>query len=234
MRKQMRFQMMLVFFLIIQTLPALTVEELLQDVQAKQARIASYQTEVTTTVESSLLGRRTQQGRAYYQAPDRLRTDSFNPHQTLLKLGDKNYSIFTGQIEELAAAQNLSASWQKPESLLQKFNFTLEQQGTGWQLTGIPKATGQDDLFSQVYFSRLVILLDDQKNVTGLKLYDSLAKEILNVKTTYTEITDIYFPVRTEVFLSASGLKTITEHKQVRLNIPLDPALFDPQKIKGE
>jgi len=218
----------------LQILPALTVEELLQDIQTNQTRISSYQTEVTTTVESPLFGRRVQQGRAYYQTPDRLRTDSFSPRRTILKLAGKNYTISAGQVEELAETQPLAASLQTPENLWQKFNFTLEKQTPGWRLTGTPKSAGAEDFFSQVYFSRLIILLDERKNITELKLYDSLAKEILNVKTTYAEVTGISFPVRTEVALPKSNLKTTTEYKQIRLNIPLTADLFDPQRIKEE
>ncbi|MDR2430712.1 MAG: hypothetical protein LBD99_00415 [Candidatus Margulisbacteria bacterium] len=214
-------------------LSALTVEELLQEIAANRARIQSYQTEVTTTVESALSGRRTQYGRAYYQAPDLLRTDTLNPRQTVLKLAGRSYVIAQGRAEELTN-ENALAALERPENLLDKFAFTLEPSGSGWRLDGLPKSAGPDDLFSSVYFSRLLLTVDADKNISELLLYDTLAKEVLRLNITYADISGVAFPVRTEITLASAGIKVLNEHKQVNLNKPLKPELFDPQKISEE
>jgi outer membrane lipoprotein-sorting protein len=220
-------------FLLWSVLSGLTVDELLRDVADNRARIQSYQTEVETTVESAFSGRRTQRGRAYYQAPDLLRTDTLNPRQTVLNLAGRSYIIAQGRAEELKNEDALAAL-RRPENLLEKFAFTLEPSGSGWRLTGSPRSAGEDDLFSSVYFSRLLLDIDAGKNISGLFLYDPLAKEVLRLNITYAAISGLAFPVRTEITLAAAGIKVLSEHKQVKLNAPLNPELFDPQKISEE
>ncbi|MDR1996919.1 MAG: hypothetical protein LBQ83_01145, partial [Candidatus Margulisbacteria bacterium] len=214
-------KVILLFLLFGQGLGALTAGDLLRDSADNRARISSYQAEVVTTVESPLAGRRVQQGLAYYQYPDRSRTDSFQPRQTVLKLADRVYTGAAGRVEELKNEAALPAAFQQPESLLARFDFQLETAGQGWRLTGTPGSADPQDIFSSVYFTRLLLTLDENKNITELSLYDDLAQEALNIKTVYAAVSGIAFPVRTEVFLRAAGLTAVTEYKNIRLNIPL-------------
>lgn len=228
-------KLLLVFLVLWSLLPALTVSDLLKDVQDKRVRIKSYQSETVTVMESPMIGRRVQQGITYYQYPDLIRTDSFNPRQTVLNISGKTYIISSGHINETQNENALIASFKSPENILDKFDLKLETLEKGWCMTGAPRSADSEDFFSSVYFSRVMIILDSQKNITSITLYDSLAKEVLNVKTIYEEINDLTFPARTEVCLSEAKIKVATEHKHIKLNTPLEPGLFDPEKIsKGE
>jgi hypothetical protein len=109
--------------------------------------------------------------------------------------------------------QNIK-EWPRPDKIYQdklfaQFDFQISANAAGRQMLGRPKETDSS-------FSRLFIQLDQKENLTDLKLYDRKERELLSLKNTYTETQGVFLPACTEVFLSESNLKTMTEYRNIR------------------
>lgn len=102
------------------------------------------------------------------------------------------------------------------ESILSKFSLTTEQTENGWRMQGVPLSADKQDKFSSIYFSKLNLELDAQKNITQLLLYDQNNKPIIEMKNTYTVFADLYFPLRAEVYLPDNKIRTVTEYKNIQ------------------
>ena len=119
---------------------------------------------------------------------------------------------------------------QHPASLLEKFTFQAESYGSGWRLTGVPRDA--QGLFSRANFTRLILLLDEYKNITALTLYDRSDQPAIELQLVYAEISGLYLPERAEIFLVNSQLRVTTEYRQIKLNITLYPSIFAPEQVR--
>ncbi|MDR1453828.1 MAG: outer membrane lipoprotein carrier protein LolA [Candidatus Margulisbacteria bacterium] len=95
------------------------------------------------------------------------------------------------------------------DKLFAEFDFQTTETATGLQMTGTPKKADSS-------FSRLLIQLDKNKNLLELRLYSRAGQEVLSLKNTYEERGGIFLPAHTEVFLSESKLRAVTEYRNVQ------------------
>ncbi|GBR73211.1 hypothetical protein NO1_0632 [Candidatus Termititenax aidoneus] len=111
--------------------------------------------------------------------------------------------------------QNIT-EWPRPEKIYQdklftEFNLQTAETPAGLQMTGAPKDPDSS-------FSRLFIQLDQNKNLSELRLYNRAEQEVLSLKNTYEERDGVFLPARAEVFLSESKLRAVTEYRNVQFN----------------
>jgi hypothetical protein len=110
----------------------------------------------------------------------------------------------TQNISELPRAEKFYQ-----DKLFAEFDFQTAETAAGTQMTGAPKKADSE-------FSRLFIQLDKNKNLLELRLYSRAGQELLSLKNTYEERAGVFLPARTEVFLSESKLRAVTEYRNVR------------------
>ena len=108
--------------------------------------------------------------------------------------------VVTQQITELPSPD-------KDGELYKQFAFQNIDTPQGRQMHGTPKDP-------ESVFSKLFIELDENENLTELKLYDRAGKEVLSLKNTYG--ADGVLPQRAEMFLSESNMRAVTEYRNVR------------------
>ena len=97
------------------------------------------------------------------------------------------------------------------DKLFAEFDFQTAETAAGLQMTGTPKKADSS-------FSRLLIQLDKNKNLLELRLYSRAGQEVLSLKNTYEEWDGVFLPARTEVFLSESKLRAVTEYRNVQFS----------------
>ncbi|MDR2429002.1 MAG: hypothetical protein LBD62_04275 [Candidatus Margulisbacteria bacterium] len=97
------------------------------------------------------------------------------------------------------------------DKLFAEFDFQTAETAAGLQMTGAPKKADSS-------FSRLLIQLDKNKNLLELRLYSRAGQEVLSLKNTYEERSGVFLPARTEVFLSESKLRAVTEYRNIQFN----------------
>ncbi len=217
----------------------LSPEQLVQKIQENKALITSYEATMVVSMSGPYIqGQKVQKAKVYFQSPDTLRTDVFEPiHQVTLQGNGRSQSFDSlGNAKDEAVGSDKN-KFSDPAALMPYVDLSVANSGDIVQLVAIPKANVAGSPFQSGYINKVVFSLSPEADlVQKAEVFDVSNNIFITVQITSQTTNNVSFPIQSSSIINIPNgngtMEVSTRYEKLKLNVPLAPELFDPEIIK--
>ncbi|MFC1496799.1 outer membrane lipoprotein carrier protein LolA, partial [Candidatus Margulisiibacteriota bacterium] len=209
---------------IVSSAQAITVDELIKQIQSNRSAIKDMQADISTTITSSMQGMKTmvQKGHIWTKGTDKSKTEMYSPvKQITITNGDMMAMISpdTGQkqvqdLSKIKGHQGQQGGTMDLESAKEKFDFSMKTTSGGYVITGVPK----DD---NKFMGKMEVFVDSTKLVpTKISIYTPNDKLINETNIEYKKIAGVYVAYKNSstVNLPNGKMKVEMVYSDIKVN----------------